>query len=259
VKPFETDCVDLLDNDLDGYVDCDEASTCQTLPACTPGANAAAAGQPCLLPSDCQANHHDPVCLSGAQGFAGGYCSEFCDVAAQDCAPDATCWSGLMLSVHGVCLQTCSVDADCAAGFACVDKGLASLVCAVYQGPEIQCDDYVDNDGDGLTDCQDPSSCQSQPGCVPGGEVAGQPCTASTECAANHQDPICLDQAHLGFNGGYCSQFCDPSPDDCGPSAVCAGKGPGNASVCLQACTSSADCRVGYGCLDLGYAKKVCF
>jgi len=252
----ETDCFNMFDDDGDGYVDCDDATNCQMLPECVPIAGAKGAGQPCFAPSDCQANHDDPVCLSDGQGFPGGYCSEFCDVVAQDCAPNAICWAGLMLSVNGVCLQTCTMDTDCATGFACADKGLAKKVC--LRGPEVLCTDYVDNDMDGLIDCQDPTNCQSLPACVPGSKAAGQPCTANTECFANLNDPICLDQLHLGFIGGYCSQFCNIAPDDCGVSALCAPEGPAGANVCMQVCTTSAQCRTGYSCLDIGFAKKIC-
>jgi hypothetical protein len=253
----ESDCFNYFDDDGDGYVDCDDATDCQTLPDCMPSATAVGAGQPCFFPSDCQANHNDPVCLSDGQGFPGGYCSEFCDVAAQDCAPNAICWSGLNLSIHGVCLETCAVDTDCAPNFACVDNGLAKKVCMV--GPESNCTDYQDNDADGLIDCQDPDKCQTLPACVPGAKAAGQPCTANTDCFANANDPICLDEMNLGFIGGYCSQFCNPAPDDCGAAGICAAEGPNGTNVCMQTCTTSAQCRVGYSCLDFGYPKKICF
>jgi len=251
----ESDCSNLFDDDFDGYLDCDDATSCQTLPECTPGA--AAAGQPCFFQTECAANHDDPICLQDFQGFPGGYCSEFCDQAADDCGPNAVCDASYNLSVHGVCLQACTADADCRAGYACVDKGLAKKVCTL--APESDCNNYMDDDADGLIDCQDPSSCQSSPACTPGTKATGQPCTQHNECFANQNDPVCLDALNIGFPGGYCSQFCTMSPDDCGPSAVCTFEGPNGTNVCMQACTTAAQCRAGYACLDFGYPKMICY
>jgi hypothetical protein len=131
-----------------------------------------------------------------------------------------------------------------------------------WLGPETNCDDYADNDLNGLTDCADPH-CQVLPACAPGTRAIGQPCTAHDQCAApaGKNDPICLDQAHLSFTRGYCSRFCDPAvPADCGPTGICSPSGPGNAWVCLQTCTTSAQCRTadGYTCQSTGLARMVC-
>jgi hypothetical protein len=249
-------CDNMFDDDMDGYLDCDDATSCQTLPECMPGVNPT--GTTCFANNQCTANQNDPICLQTAQ-FPNGYCSEFCDVAAQDCAANAICYAGLNLSVHGVCLQTCTQDTDCRAadGYACVDMGLSQKVCML--GPETQCDDYIDNDGDGLYDCNDPSSCQSQPACTPGANAVGQPCTLHNECFSTKNNPLCLDENHVGYPGGYCSRYCDPAvPADCGASAICVPQGPNGENVCMQACTSNAQCRTGYFCQNFGYPKMIC-
>lgn len=250
----ESDCQNHNDDDDDGYLDCDDADACQTFPECMPGAATVGAG--CFFNGECSANQNDPICLQGFEGFPGGYCSEFCDQAADDCGPNGVCYAGLMLSVHGVCLLACTSDADCRPGYACNEKGLSQKVCTI--APESECSNYVDDDDNGLLDCAD-ASCQATPACVPGDKAPGQPCTLSTECFANQNDPICLDAANTGFPGGYCSQFCTMFPDDCGLSGVCTVEGPGGAHVCMDACTTSAECRPGYNCLDFGYPKKICF
>jgi hypothetical protein len=253
VEP-ESICDDFLDNDGDGYLDCDDPTNCQMLPACAPAPGAKPAGHPCVEPSDCQANQNDPICLGATQGLPTSYCSQFCTTAPDDCGPNAVCYTGFNLSVHGVCLQACTQDNQCAVSLGCVDLGLASHVCMTP--PETICDDLIDNDNDGLIDCQDPTDCQMLPACVPGTKTPGEPCTANTDCAANHNDPICLTQ---GFPGGYCSEFCNVMPDDCGANAICAPMGPNATNVCMQTCMTGSDCQIGYSCVDLGFAEKICF
>ncbi|MFT3773891.1 MAG: hypothetical protein QM820_51640 [Minicystis sp.] len=249
----ESDCANLSDDDNDGLVDCDDATSCQTLPECMPGTTAT--GQACFFNAACTANQNDPICLPDFLGFPGGYCSQFCDQTADDCGAGSICYTGLALSAHGVCMATCTQDTDCRPGYGCVDKGLAQKVCALP--PESACNNFVDDDNNGFMDCEDPG-CQTSPECAPGSKAAGQPCAANNECFADHNDPICIDPA-FGFPNGYCSQFCSMSPDDCGPAGVCTFEGPNGTTVCMQACTTSAQCQAGYNCLDFGYPKKICF
>ena len=49
------------------------------------GRSAKVAGPPCLSTGECFSNLSDPVCLTEAFfGLPGGYCSQFCDLAAND-------------------------------------------------------------------------------------------------------------------------------------------------------------------------------
>jgi hypothetical protein len=253
----EVICDDLLDNDFNGYTDCDD-SNCQTLSDCVPGT--IVTGQPCFQNTDCTANHNDPICLNTMQ-WPNGYCSEFCNLVTQDCSAGNICYAGLMISTDGVCLHECTLDSDCANGYACVSAGLSSMVCML--GPETACNDYIDNDFDGLTDCQDPTDCQTLPACVPGSVGIGQPCTLHSNCTASAgvNNPFCFDEADEFYPNGYCSHFCDPTlPSDCGPNAICVDLGPNNANVCMQTCSSDAQCRTAdtYTCQDLGFAKMIC-
>src|SRR5262249_28292258 len=158
--------------------------------------------------NQCASLDGDPICLRRMPDWPGGYCSEFCDVAAPDCPDDAVC-ADLGLSVHGVCLKKCAVDADCRTYYACVDNGLTSKVCYLDPTPGEVCDDGLDNDGDNRMDCYDPD-CQALPACAPGPGPVGSHCTQSNECAANAYDPICFSEANWFFPGGFCSEFCDP-------------------------------------------------
>jgi hypothetical protein len=123
--------------------------------------------------------------------------------------------------------------------------------------PESSCTDLSDDDGDGYTDCDDPTSCQGGFDCTPGSSAAGEPCFKPTNCAANKGDPVCLPD-FLGFPGGYCSEFCDLAMPDCAGDAVCAQIGLSTNGVCLDGCVGNGDCRPGYTCQDKGYPKTVC-
>ena len=63
-----------------------------------------------------------------------------------------------------------------------------------------------------------------------------------------------------GVYQGYCSEFCNSTPDDCAAGSICTNLGPGplGSPVCMQTCTTGAQCRAGYACVDLGYPKKIC-
>ena len=255
--PFpEQSCNDFSDDDADGFVDCDDPMSCQGTFECQSGASLT--GAPCFQNNQCAAVGGDPVCLPDWKGWPGGYCSQFCDVAAPDCQGDSICVD-LNLSAHGVCLDGCSVDGDCRPQYSCEDKGLASKVCAAT---ETACNDLIDNDGDALTDCEDGSKCKTMPDCAPGAKAVGQPCVFSNECtSANGQDPLCLSQNNTGWTGGYCSEFCNLAADDCGAGSLCsdwAWSFPSGAGQCLDTCASQAECRPGYVCLDIGLAQSVC-
>jgi hypothetical protein len=247
-------CSDFFDDDADGYIDCDDPTDCQSSFECMPGATVL--GQPCFSNNECVANMNDPVCLSSNQGFPDGYCSEWCDVAAQDCSSDGVCVDIGLKSVHGVCLDGCTLDSDCRVGYSCVDKGLSAKVCVL--GPEATCDNNVDDDLDSFIDCEDPD-CQSTAACMGGAKATGQPCTLHNECYSTNNDPICLSVNAYGYPDGYCSEFCN-FMNDCGPGAVCSSWlfFPSGAGTCMHTCVSNAQCRPGYACLDVGMPEKIC-
>lgn len=257
---FDFQCDNHFDDDFDGYLDCDDATDCQLSVYCTPGNQVP--GEQCFSHSECAATGNDPICLTQQEGFPDGYCSEFCDLASPVCAGDAICVDpvaigGKPISVNGICVDTCTSNADCRPGYECIDRGVGPLVCVT--APEGQCNDYTDNDGDFLVDCEDPD-CQAKAACQAGVKATGQPCTVNGECFANMSDPICLTEFNFGYPNGYCSQFCDPGlPNDCGPAALCAkGWVFADSSVCLDTCNVQADCLPGYFCVDFGFPKQVC-
>jgi hypothetical protein len=119
-KPPELNCLDYADNDFDGRVDCEDSTSCTGSAQCAPGPGPA--GSPCQIHGECFAGQGDPLCISAFQlNWPGGYCSEWCDIAANDCPSDATCVSYLNLSTsgQGQCLRTCTSGADCRPGYFC--------------------------------------------------------------------------------------------------------------------------------------------
>jgi hypothetical protein len=244
----ESWCDGQWDDDFDGYLDCDDPSNCkgQSL-ECSPGPNGY--GASCFQNNQCQATGGDPICLNWNQGFNSGYCSEFCD-GPGDC-PGGVCVD-LNISVHGVCFKSCATDADCPNGLSCNDDGQGTLTCG--NPPELNCQDYQDNDFDSLEDCEDATACAASFSCTPGVKAAGTTCQIHNQCAANAPDPICIDQFNFGWPGGYCSEFCDLAADDCPTGSVCSSYFffPSGNGSCMQTCASNADCRNGYSCLDFG-------
>lgn len=120
VPPDEVgDCVDSIDDDLDGRIDCADADDCGGDAACTPGSTAR--DGTCTAHADCATvAGDDPLCVGSVLGPAVSFCSEWCDLAVDDCGPGAFCLD--VGSSRGVCLTTCDPDADdCAEGFACVE------------------------------------------------------------------------------------------------------------------------------------------
>lgn len=119
----EQSCNNFDDDDFDGHTDCDDPD-CQATPACMPGTSGYS--QECTTNSQCASNTgDDPLCLRNPPFFfPGGYCSEFCNVASNDCGPGAVCDDFFFLdSATGQCFKRCVNASDCRAGLSCVDHG----------------------------------------------------------------------------------------------------------------------------------------
>jgi hypothetical protein len=156
----ETLCDNFQDDDFDNLIDCEDPTDCQALAVCQPGAGPV--GSPCLSPNACSANDNDPLCMSEqVVGFMGGYCSEFCDLALNDCAPGSFCSLPFSPSGASVCVDLCAVDADCRLGYRCRDTGFGPPYC---WGATEYCTNGVDDDDDTLVDCMD-QNCEWDPAC----------------------------------------------------------------------------------------------
>jgi hypothetical protein len=220
-----------------------------------------ATGLPCTGSYQCLSNNDDAFCLTEAdQGWPQGYCSELCDLANDDCAGDAVCVDVDLPSGDGLCFDGCVADADCPTmGYVCLPAGGGVSVCAPPPPPESVCDNYLDDDGDSLQDCEDPD-CQALAVCQPGMTATGAPCAANSECSANANDPLCLNEAYYGWPSGYCTEYCDLMNDDCAGDAICIPVGlQSGAGVCFDGCAVAASCQSpGYECILVGPMMGVC-
>jgi hypothetical protein len=305
----EDDCTDLVDDDRDGWVDCQDPTGCGSDPVCVPGT--AAAGSPCTVPSDCASvAGHGPICFGEATvGYPSGMCSEGCDLAHPDCPAGSACVDVRWGNGRGACFATCTTAADCARpGYACESpvagaatvcvpdctahaqcgttghcdlfRGLCSWVedcdngadddrdgladcddpdCAGETGclpPEADCGNFLDDDHDGAVDCRDETGCGATAACTPGMGVVGAACTAASDCASSvGDDPACLTTP---FAGGYCTELCDLGGADCPAGTACVEPGlvlgqslPATVGVCMNECTTAADCGTGWTCVEL--------
>ncbi len=186
----ETICNDFNDNDNDGLTDCEDPDDCKGLAVCQSGMGAT--GTPCDSPADCASNNMDPFCIDQPQyGWPAGYCSEFCDLATNDCAAGGICVQAGAPSGAGLCLDLCATQADCRMGYECVNFGPANVCFPVQE----DCTNMVDDNQNGLTDCADPA-CQGDPACLESNctdmidnDQDGQADCMDSDC---QNDPACL-------------------------------------------------------------------
>lgn len=203
-------------------------------------------GYPCVASNQCL--NGLGVCLPEDPlfEFVGGYCSAVC--SARACPPDALCVPGGS-GTPDLCFDECQKNADCRVGYGCVDEQ-ASGIC-VPQNP-VLCRYDVDCPIAGRTHCDKPSGscveCLSDADCsgadicrsfvCQGSEPNGAPCQSGGDCLGRSCQPKTYAP------DGYCTQSC-ASDLDCSGGGHC-----GRLGECLADCTTSADCRPGYGCLD---------
>jgi hypothetical protein len=155
---METSCDDGLDNDDDGYVDCED-SDCSNNSACPEvcddGEDNDYDGYVDCYDSECE---DDPNCIEICDDEEDNDLDGYTDCQDSDCADDLNCAEicvdGLDNDYDG---YTDCRDMDCVDDPSCIEV----------------CDDGEDNDADGYTDCAD-TQCTTDPACVTG------PCTAGT-------------------------------------------------------------------------------
>lgn len=116
------------------------------------------------------------------------------------------------------------------------------------------CADGLDDDVDGLTDCDDPG-CAGTAECATDGILPfGAACLSNTECAPVGGVALC---SFLG-NAPYCSRYCDPAAaDDCGVGNECYALSESE-GVCLQGCVDDSGCDPAFACKDVGLGHPVC-
>ena len=202
---------DGLDNDCNGRVD--ELWNKQT------------DAQHCGGPYECRA-------CPGGDACCGGRCADFKSDSLNCGACGRVCGTG-----QGCCGGACvplDTSSDCGAcGLACTE-GLICRTGLCLHPAETACADGVDNDGNGLTDCADPT-CDKQVCDATGGTCKSRQCQHETLCGdgldndgdgkIDCQDPDCLKKRCQ--NGGVCTaskacvtELCNNGVDDNGDGLV---------------------------------------
>lgn len=220
---------------------------------------------PCYTDEQCPGA--DGFCRKPEEGWPGGYCTSTCvDRGPCDdgfrynhCLPSEEHDGGVS---H--CEQKCLNGADCREGYTCVGS--------------------LDSEGSGMciglcdedSDCEPGGECNEWAAeCVPEGESPtegsehGGPCDENGDCLSDN----CIPPYETGFTGwadGYCVGYCilpmgyntntfysgETLPQGtCSGDAVCWPNGSytrGDLGICLDGCTTDADCRqdAGYYCLE---------
>lgn len=184
-------------------------------------------GQPCPTGTECP-TMMGSICLDEDDGFPGeGYCSLGCTADA-DCGPGAFCSPDLGGGGR-LCFAACGPAGTCDAG----------RVCGQFLG--------------GFLDL-------GQPACVPGNAAAidGSACSGFFSCNA---DQGCISNP-FSLPGGYCVTVGCTVGDDstCAPGGDgrCIPQGMGG--LCVDGCTTAADCRTaeGYTCVTAAPGTQIC-
>lgn len=215
-------CADGIDNDCDGSTDCADAD-CSSSLACTCGN------------STCETNESSCNCAQdcGAPSSEFGQCADAVDNDCDgdvdcldtDCAPDPVCGGGCG---DGFCLNaelcTCSVD------------------CGTPPAQETGfCNDGLDDDCDGSTDCAD-VDCHSDPVCQVCGDgicVPAEFCSGCVDCGPPGPEitGVCAD----GIDND-CDGSTDCADGGCISDPACAGVCPDGTCDLAERCTCSTDC-----------------
>jgi hypothetical protein len=172
----------------------------------------------------------------GTTVICGASCDGLCDGAGA-CSSTAggKCPNGFACGSTG-CKTTCAVPADCQTNFTCNAPNCVRV-------PESDCLDGVDNNGDGLADCQDPT-CTPVVQCVPAVTVGNEiGIFQAASCPASGY--TVSSQQHQTLNAGACTGCGCKVDMTCrmtltGYSATGCG-GSVNASMTLDATTGTSN------------------
>jgi hypothetical protein len=280
-------------------MNCSAVCSFQPITTCTPGDGCCPAGCNHANDSDCSAFCGDKVVEAGET--CDGNCPSDCN-DGNACTIDRLLGSAATCSAqcdHTVITQCTSGDGCCPAGCNHATDSDCSATCGngtVEAGETCDgncptsCDDSnactVDTLTGSAANCSAKcthapiTQCQNGDGCCPSGcnhsndndclgsSPIGGACAQASDCASGE----CFLQFNTGYNGGYCTLGCipspSPSPTDCGTGNHC---GAVNATTgngfCLKSCTSIGDCRTApspspapQDCYDVdGDTRKECF
>lgn len=198
---YESDCADSVDNDRDGELDCVD-SDCFGESVCA-GIGSGQIGDPCTTNLDCESGACIKEKYLGDRiaGWPSGYCvimsgeacvdlncpagsvcvpwDMFTRACLADCSTNPTvCRAGYQCedflgdgSVH-VCMPNCDDNAQCPETGYCFTGTAQNMTAGRCYMPDEICTGGVDDDGDGLADCDD-FDCLYTQDCTPRVSVAG--------------------------------------------------------------------------------------
>ena len=210
------------------------------------------AGPICRSAFDCfEGLGPPPPCPGGRPGrwvCPFGRCENSCDAASEctldcDCPFERACILGRCVTAGR--FNFCCSSPYCRPGEQCVRPGGFLDICPARDGGILPDGSLAPDGGEG------PDGGLPDVG-GPGG--VGAPCAVSFDCASR----TCLE-ATAGFPGGYCSQPCGNAQGSCPAGASCREVGSAE-SLCLDDCVTTAECRAGYRCVQLGATPgRVCW
>jgi hypothetical protein len=172
-------CNDTADNDQDGAIDCAD-SDCANYPGC--GGDGLTCGQIVVCMQSCtDMNCMYEDCINQGCPTAQAAAEPLTNCVMQSCG--MSCQAGVNEACM-TCIQTSCSDelAECAAD-----------TCATPE-TEIDCTNGVDDDGDGLTDCDDVDDCSADPVCNGTALTCGEVITCAQSCADYSCIQACQEQ-----------------------------------------------------------------
>jgi hypothetical protein len=190
-------CFDGQDNDFDGLTDCADTADCQgeldpNPSTCGIGECAATGTRTCLsngtLEDTCTPGTPAPeVCTGGLDED----CDGLTDCDDPDCDADPACQ---MQCTDYVDKGSCNNDPNCEwqgnpKNGMCVDAAVCTPT-----GPETgNCNDGIDNDCNGLTDCADTAVCGADPACMMACDTYGDKMSCQNAgCTWSNKDKVCM-------------------------------------------------------------------
>ncbi len=246
-------CDNGIDDDRDGYVDCDD--------------------QDCWNHPHCTGNPAEEICDNGMDDDGDGlvdcddpdceehpYCTtnpvEICDNGMDDDGDglvdcdDPDCEEHPYCTTNPVEICDNGMDDDGDDLVDCDDPDCDDdPACAVIP-PEL-CDNGIDDNDDGLVDCDDPD-CATERSCLDYTGEIGAACRTAADCTEAGAGAVCLSEMHAGYPGGLCVTPCTLPMCPTGSTCVTSGM----TSHCMKTCEAATDCRFGYQCSLFGNSSQ---
>jgi hypothetical protein len=238
---------------------CAESVDCGSGGSCVPGVDGGTCYETCTMDADCREGYLcGPLTSTCRPAPATDQLTD--NTAGIACAADPDCGDGVCLTQRlsgepfpgGYCSGACLEDSHCGAGGICVRFGGAAGRCydTCAADPDCTRDGYR---------CRMLN--ETAMGCLPAADplpdnTTGNACVADADCGGAMGSCATVLPAIGGGEveapAGYCTSLTCEIDADCGAGGICAVTRDG--TRCFKPCTTSADCRPPYDCLERGIA-----